>query len=355
MIPYHQFACAENSVEGAVAPAAGRLPDQLDQMLRCYMPSRCLLTALELDVFTAVDGGATAEQAAVAIKASRRGTEALLNALVALGLLAKQEDRYHNTAETQRYFADGSKEGHRYGLIHIAHMWHRWSSLTEAVRMGVCPPSARADIIPEWTEQFIAGMQYNAQGRAPLVVAAVGTAGVRRILDLGGGSGIYSIAFAKASPEVRSQILDLAQVVPLTAGYVERAGVSAQVSVRAGDMLEDDLGTGYDLVMLNAICHMFSAEQIQRLFGRIRRALAPGGRLVVQDFILDPDKTSPLQAALFSVNMLVGTEAGASYTEAEFTAWMTSAGLIDVRRIHLPGPSDLIVGTAPGDSAGLAR
>jgi cyclopropane fatty-acyl-phospholipid synthase-like methyltransferase len=167
---------------------------------------------------------------------------------------------------------------------------------------------------------------------------------VRRILDLGGGSGAYSIAFAKASPDAQCEILDLPEVVPLTAEYVRQAGVSAQVTLRAGDMLQDDFGSGYDLIMLNAICHMFSEEQNREIFRRAHQALAPNGRLVVQDFVLNPDKTGPQHAALFSLNMLVNTEAGASYSEPEYTHWMKAAGFTEVCRINLPGPSSLIVG-----------
>ena len=143
---------------------------------------------------------------------------------------------------------------------------------------------------------------------------------------------------------MRCEILDLPEVVPLTAEYVSQAGVSAQVSLRAGDMLEDDFGSGYDIVLLNAICHMFSEEQNRDIFRRACRALAPNGRLVVQDFILNPDKTGPQQAALFSLNMLVDTDAGASYSEVEYTSWMKAAGFAEVSRINLPGPSGLIVG-----------
>ncbi len=197
---------------------------------------------------------------------------------------------------------------------------------------------------PEWTHNFIAGMQRIAKDRAPLVVKTLGTADVRRILDLGGGSGAYSIAFAKACPDVQCEILDIPEVVPLAAEYVRQAGLLAQVSLRAGDMLHDDFGSGYDLVMLNAICHMFSEEQNRDIFRRAHQALAPNGRLVVQDFILNPDKTAPQQAALFSLNMLVGTDAGASYSELEYTRWMKDAGFTEVGRINLPGPSDLMVG-----------
>ena len=143
---------------------------------------------------------------------------------------------------------------------------------------------------------------------------------------------------------MRCEILDLPEVVPLAAEYISRAGVPAQVSLRAGDMLRDDFGSGYDLIMLNAICHMFSEEQNQDIFRRAHDALAPNGRLIVQDFILNPDKAGPQHAALFSLNMLVGTDAGASYSELEYTQWMKAAGFTEVSRINLLGPSDLIVG-----------
>ena len=109
-------------------------------------------------------------------------------------------------------------------------------------------------------------------------------------------------------------------------------------------MLVDDFGSGYDLILMNAICHMFSEDQNRDIFRRARQALAPNGRLAVQDFILNPDKTGPQHAALFSLNMLVNTDAGASYSESEYTHWMKAAGFTEVSRIQLPGPSGLIVG-----------
>jgi (2Fe-2S) ferredoxin/SAM-dependent methyltransferase len=322
---------------------AGTLPDRLDQLIRGYMPSRCLLTALELDIFSAVGEGGSAAQIGTKIHANARAVSMLLNALVALGLLSKSGDDYKNTPESARFFVQGSKDNHRNGLLHLANIWHRWSTLTDAVRRGTRIPIDR-DNSPEWTRDFIASMQRNAKDRAPVVVKTLGTAGVRRILDLGGGSGAYSIAFAKTSPQVQCEVLDLPEVVPLTAEYVSQAGVSAQVRLRTGDMLRDDFGSGYDIIMLNAICHMFSEEQNRDLFRRARQALAADGRLVVQDFILNPDKTGPQHAALFSLNMLVGTDAGASYSELEYACWMKAAGFSQVSLINLPGPSDLIVG-----------
>ncbi len=326
----------------AARDRAGVLPERLNEMILGYWPTRCLLTALELDIFTAVGERASAAEVGKKLNASARGAGILLNALVALGLLTKSGDKYCNTAETARFFAADSKDNQRNGLLHMANIWHRWSTLTDAVRTGT--KVIDRDQSPEWTTNFIASMQNIAKDRAPLVVKALGPEGVRRILDLGGGSGVYSIAFAKASRDVKSEILDLAEVTPLTTEYVNKAGVAAQVSVRNGDMLHGDLGSGYDIIMLNAICHMFSEEQNRDIFRRARKALAPNGRLVVQDFILNRDKTGPVQAALFSVNMLVGTEAGADYSEQEFTSWMMDAGFGEIRRMDLPGPSDLIVG-----------
>jgi len=340
----------------AARDKAGILPDRLDQMIRGYMPSRCLLTALELDIFTAVGDGGDAERIGAMINANARAAGMLLNALVALGLLSKSGEDYRNTPESARFFVQGSKDNQRNGLLHTANIWHRWSTLTDAVRSGTrvamddgvdlrnVDHKNDRDDTAVWTRNFIAGMQRIAKDRATLVVKILGTAGIRRVLDLGGGSGAYSIAFAKTGPDVQCEILDVPQVMPLTAEYVRQAGVSAQVSLRAGDMLHADFGSGYDIIMLNAICHMFSEEQNQDIFRRSLQALAPKGRLVVQDFILNPDKTGPQHAALFSLNMLVNTDAGASYSEFEYTNWMKAAGFTEVSRINLPGPSSLIVG-----------
>jgi predicted O-methyltransferase YrrM len=321
------------------------LPDRWIQLMRSFMPSRCILTALELDLFTAIGNGSTAEQAASTAKTDARATGMLLNALVAIGLLTKEGEVFHNSPDSAQFFVGGTRGDCREGWLHIADIWHTWTNLTESIRLGTRIPLERSSS-PEWTRNFIAGMQYNASQRALILVEAVGTKGVRRVLDLGGGSGIYSIAFAKASPDIHCEIRDLPKVVPLTAKYVKQAGYEARIAIREGNMLKDDLGSGLDLVLLNAICHMFSPEDNQQLFRRIRRALAPEGRLVVQDFILSPDKSGPLHAALFSLNMLVATDGGASYSESEYASWMSSAGFAGVQRTDLPGPGSLIIGRA---------
>ncbi len=199
----------------------------------------------------------------------------------------------------------------------------------------------------DWTKPFIAAMHRNAAERTPLVVQAVGTGPAERLLDVGGGSAAYSIAFAKANEKLHATVLDLPPVLPLAQGHINAAGLAGRVETRAGDLRRDPLGKGFTLVLVSAICHMLSPEENQDLLRRCFEALAPQGRVVIQDFILEPDKTAPRHAALFAVNMLVGTEAGSTYSHEEYSAWMRGAGFEEVRHLRLPGPSGLMMGRRP--------
>lgn len=311
-------------------------PD-LVQMMRAFQESRLLLTAVELDVFTAIGKGATANQAAAALRTDPRATEMLLNALVSLGALTKEGALFRNTTETARHLVSGSVYDARPALLHTVEMWKSWETLTDAVRTGAAvrqPVSSVDDA--QRTRSFIAAMHLNAAANAAATVEAVGAAGVERLLDVGGGSGAYSIAFAKANPALQAEIFDRPVVLPIAQRHIDGAGLTARVSTRPGDLTRDDLGTGYDLVLLSAICHMLSPEENQDLFRRCHSALAPGGRLAIRDFILNADKTAPKPAALFSLNMLVNTPAGASYSEDEYRAWLSAAGFATVTR---PDPS----------------
>ncbi|MGA2484196.1 MAG: methyltransferase [Candidatus Acidiferrales bacterium] len=321
---------------------AGVLPEELNEMIRGFMPSRAVLTGLELDAFTAVASGASAELVAQKIHADSRATEMLLNALVSLKLLDKRDGTFFNTPASARFFSKGSRDNARGGLMHTAHLWHRWSTLTECVRAGTSVEArSRED---NWVAAFIAAMDRNAKERAGAVVKAIGTSGIKRMLDLGGGSGAYSIAFARAIPGLKAEILDLGDVVPLAQENIREARLADRITTRVGDMLRDPLGENYDLILASAICHMFSPQENRGLFQRAYDALAPRGRVVAQDFILEPSKTAPRAAALFSLNMLVGTRAGSSYSEPEYASWLRDAGFSDVRRVSLTGPAGLMIG-----------
>jgi (2Fe-2S) ferredoxin/precorrin-6B methylase 2 len=324
---------------------AGILPDDLNEMIRGFMPSRAVLTALELDVFTATGEGCSAGLVAEKINADPRATEILLNALVSLQLLLKKEEIFFNTPISTRFMSEDSRESARDALMHTASLWDRWSTLTDCVRAGTAIENRPRET--DWVRHFIAAMDRNARERAALVVRAIQTTGMKRMLDLGGGSAAYSIAFVQANPGLQSEVIDRSDVVPLAKRNIQKVGLADRITARVADMLCDPLGANCDLVLLSAICHMFSAEENRHLIQKIYGALASKGQLVIQDFILDATKTAPRSAALFSLNMLVGTRAGRSYSEPEYTGWLKEAGFTEVRRVRLPGPSGLLIGLHP--------
>ena len=324
---------------------SGTPPDDLTMTIRAFMESRVILSAIELDIFTAVGTGAKSSQVASKLKTDPRATETFLNAVTSLDLLEKQGDIFRNTPVSARYLSADGKNDSRMAMMHMVGLWTRWSTMTDCVRKGTSVSYREVtEREAEFTQAFIAAMHSNAAMRAPLVVKTVGTENVHRLLDLGGGSGAYSIAFAQANPKLKAEIFDLPDVLTIAQGHIAEAGLTDRVTVRPGDMRKDDFDKGYDLVLLSAICHMYSPDENLALLKKAFDAVAPGGRLVIQDFILDPDKTSPRQAALFALNMLVGTPAGGTYNEAEYAGWMRSVGFADIRRVDLPGPADLMIG-----------
>ena len=331
--------------------AAGSVPDDLAELIRGYMPSRVLLTALELDLFTSVERGpspATAESVARALGCEPRGIRTLLDALVALDALAKRDGTYANTPTSARYLVAGAQDDATAALRHNLSLWASWSTLTEVVRRGrPAPRPEMKDRGDDWTVPFIAAMHRNAALRAPLVARSLGVAGVRRLIDIGGGSAAYSIAFAKESATLEADVLDIPSVVPIAQRHIEEAGLSGRVRPRAGDLRRDAFGVGYDLALLSAICHMLGPDENRDLLGRVFAALSPGGRVAIQDHVMAEDRTAPRAGALFAVNMLVGTPQGGTYTESEYRAWLGEVGFTQIERVKLGGPNDLIVAVRP--------
>jgi 3-hydroxy-5-methyl-1-naphthoate 3-O-methyltransferase len=322
------------------------LYDEMIDLARTFMQSRILLSAIELDLFSAVGEGATAPAVAAKLGADTRATETLMNALAALELLAKRDGVYRNEPVAAKYLAQSSPENERAAMMHTVHLWKRWSTLTDCVRAGTAVQKEGAgDRDGTWVRAFIAAMHRNASTRSSQVVEALGAQGVRHLLDIGGGSGAYSIAFAKADPCLLAEILDLPAVLPIAQAYIEEAGLSDRVKTRAGDLRKDRFGEGYDMVFLSAICHMLSPQENKDLFLRAHDALVRGGRIAVQDFLLEPDKTAPPAGAIFALNMLVGTAEGSSYSQEEYSCWLQEAGFEEIRRLRLAGPTGLMVAT----------
>ncbi|HOW44672.1 MAG TPA: methyltransferase [Candidatus Aminicenantes bacterium] len=327
----------------AVAPV--RSEEELLRAVAGFRAARVILSAFELGFFTALGAGERdARRVAARTGTEERAAERLLNALCALGLVRKRGGRFRNALLARLRLVAG-RPGYLAGLGHSAAQWRTWSMLSAAVRRGratTVRPAARGDRARR--SGFIAAMHQRARLQAPRIVAQLDLARTRRCLDIGAGSGAYAIALCRASAALRVTAFDLPAVIPLTRGYVRRAGLLRRVDFRAGDFRRGGFGPGYDLVLLSAIVHMNGAEQNRRLIARAAAALAPGGQLVVQDFIMDRGRTRPAAGAFFALNMLVATAGGDSYTAGEIATWMRAAGLKRIRRVATPYDAALMIG-----------
>lgn len=321
-------------------------PGFIMDIAAAFRQSRILLTAYELDVFSAIgDNPKTADQVATIVKANPRAIDRLLNALCTLGLLTKAQKLFANTPDSAAYLVKTSPH-FLSGLQHTVHLWDRWSTLTAAVTKGGTVLNDQIEDRDDgWIKAFIAAMHSGASRWAEPVAASLDLRQVRKLLDVGGGSGAFSMAFVRSQPSVHATVFDLPQVISLTRAYIQQAGLQHCIDTCPGNYHRDAFGTGFDLVFLSSIIHINSFEENNVLIAKAAQAVAPNGQVVVRDFVMDETRTSPLWGAHFALNMLVGTEAGDTYTESEIKEWMSAAGLTELKRINPAGDSaSLIVG-----------
>jgi 2-polyprenyl-3-methyl-5-hydroxy-6-metoxy-1,4-benzoquinol methylase len=324
---------------------AALTPKPIMELATAFQRSRPLLTAFELELFTTLTADArTSGETADALGTSPRATDRLMNALVALGLLEKRDGRFSNSALAETYLVKGRPQ-YMAGLGHTNHLWDTWSQLTEVVRSG--EPAAAAEINDrgdDWLRPFIAAMHFRAKQSAAEVVRLLDLDGVSRLLDLGGGSGAYAMAFARAGRGIAAVVFDLPNVVPLTKTYIAQEGLAAEVTTATGDYLSAPLGGGYDMVFMSAVVHSNSVDDNRLLMRKSAAALNPGGQIVVQDFLVNEERDGPLLPALFALNMLVGTPEGDTYTESEVRSWMTEAGCRSIVRKDTTFGTNLMIG-----------
>jgi hypothetical protein len=219
--------------------------DEIIELSREFQKSRIFLTAFEMDVFTVLgDEEKSSKEISDSINADHRGTDRLLNALCALKVLKKSGNKYRNSPNAAQYLVKG-KSDYQAGLMHTVHLWNSWDTLTDAVRNGGLvrqrPVEERDD---EWFVGFIAAMHNRAAKEAPELVSRLNLSGVSRVLDVGGGSGAFSMAFVRASESIKATVFDLPNVVSLTQGYIEKEGLDHRIDTVAGDYNKDVLPQG---------------------------------------------------------------------------------------------------------------
>ncbi len=331
------------------------MPDEIIKSSRDIMETiygfrkaRVILTAFELDIFTILkDGALTSAEVAEMSDANTRAVDRLMNALCTTGLLLKAGGRFSNAEVAAKHLVKGAA-GYMGGIGHSLNLWDTWSTLTPAVRKGgAVAGSDPADRDSAWLKSFIAAMHQRAAAQASAVAGLIGLSGVKRSIDIGGGSGAFSIAMARASENLRAVVFDLPDVVTMARSYVAESGLSERFDFIEGDFNSDSFGEGYDLALLSAIIHMNSAEKNIALIKKTYGTLVSGGRVVVQDFIMNDDRTEPAAGAFFALNMLVGTEAGDSYTASEVRSWMECAGFSGIEIKPTPFDTSLVMGTKP--------
>ena len=318
-------------------------PASIRELANSFQMSRILLTAIELDIFTILDKHMLpSAEVAKKIEADERSTDRLMNALVALGFLRKVRGKYYNTESTSQFLVKDKPE-FMGGLFHINELWKRWSTLTQAVKKGKSVYDGK-DAADDATESFIAAMHYRAVKEAKIISLMLDLSNVKKMLDIGGGSGAFSMQFIEKKQDINAVVFDLPSVIPLTKKYVEPFLLKDKVDYITGDYLKDGFGSGYDLILLSAIVHINSLEENKQLIKKCYDALNIGGQIIIRDWVMSEDRTEPASAAYFALNMLVGTHGGDTYTESEMRDWLFSAGINKIEKKQTSFGSSLIIG-----------
>ena len=310
-------------------------PNTIREFAASFQKSRILLSGFELDIFTNIaESGSTSNQIADNLHLDEHASERLLNALVSLGFLTKQNNMFFNTPDSFTFLSKKSSE-YIGGLMHTNHLWNTWSHLTQVVKTG---KSAHSTDInergEEWLFPFINAMHDRAKKQAPQQLADIDLSVIQSVLDIGGGSGAYSMEFVTKKPGIGATVFDLPNVVPITRQFIEKEGFSDRIKTYAGDYTTDDLPKGFDLVFLSAIIHSNPPSVNQDLIKKCFDALNKNGKIVIQDWIMNNDRTQPSSGAVFAINMLVGTEAGDCFTEQEVSGMLNAAGFSNISRIE---------------------
>jgi len=313
-----------------------------------WQSARVLMSANRLDFFTAIgDGALTAEQVAAKCDTQPRPTRTLLNACVALGFMEKKGDLYSNTAEAKILLVRGKPTSIADGIAHQDDLWSSWGKLPEAVKTNRAA-SERWSLVeePKVHRNFIMAMHDGAVVGAPIVADTLDLTGRRQLFDAGGGPGTYSIFLVKKNPDLRAIVFDLPQTIEIAKEVIAKYGVSDRISTQPGNYFKDDFGHGNDVVLLSAILHSMSPERSKILLKKAFDSLVTGGIVVVREGLLDDDGTSPVGAVLFSLNMLVNTGEGQSYSGKEIMDLMRSVGFKDTKVMPLPAGarSSLVIG-----------
>ncbi|MEZ4599862.1 MAG: methyltransferase [Syntrophotaleaceae bacterium] len=311
-----------------------------------YWQTCVLHAAVELDLFTPLDERSeTPQTLALLIGADRDALERLLGALAAMKLLVKKGDGEFTCPQNVAQLL--SRRSPRYLghiVLHHQQLMESWKRLSQAVKSGLPVRQPYAGDDPEWRRNFLLGMFDLARLLAPKMAAAIDLSDRRRLIDLGGGPGTWAIHFCLENPKLEAVVYDLPTTRPFAEETIARFGLSDRISFQAGNFLKEKIPGSYHVAWLSHILHGEGPGDVRIILEQAASVLEPGGLLLIHEFVLDDDLAGPLFPALFSLNMLLGTREGRSYSETQLFDFLRSAGFRDLRRLalDLPGDSSVI-------------
>jgi predicted O-methyltransferase YrrM len=310
------------------------------------------MTAAELDIFSQLlDKPKTSKQVAKGLSSDPRATEMLLNSLVALELLVKEEGNdgaFSIRPGMEGALSSSSPETILPLILHMGHMWESWGELTDIVRNG--KKEKASDVMEsddDGIKAFIGAMHTIGREMAADVVARLDLSDRENLIDVGGGSGVYTIAMLHQAPDMRATIFDRPPVIEIAKEKIAKEGLAGRVTLAPGDFYEDKLPGGHDVALLSAIIHMNSPSQNVKLYRKVSDALTPGGLIIIRDHVMNDDHTETAEGALFAINMLVATPCGGTYSFDEIRADLEKAGFEEAALIHDAEMDSLITAKKP--------
>jgi hypothetical protein len=321
------------------------------EMAPQFMPSCVLGAAAELDLFTLLGTRSlSADEVAAELEADNRATAMLMDAVAALGLLEKCDGRYSVPQRLRSFLIEGTAETTLPYIHHIMNVLRGWSQLAWVTRSGK-PASKPASIRGEAADRaaFVAAMHAISAPVADDLVARLGPPKFKHLLDVGGASGTWALAFLRAVPGTKATLFDLPDAVDQARERTANGPFAERIKLVAGDFYVDDLPGGADYAWVSAIAHQNSRQQNCELYAKVYAALVPGGRIAIRDIVMDPSRTRPVRGALFAINMLVNTEAGGTFTFEEFSEDLRAVGFVEPElAVEAEDMSSVVVATKPG-------
>ena len=322
-------------------------PGELLELSGYYWKTCTLHAAVKLDVFTCLGNEKVhADEVASRLKVEPDAVQRLLNALVAMELLAKTKDQYANTPSSKTFLSKNSPQYLGNIIMHHHHLVESWARLDLSVQTGKPIRQRSSFSDEEWRESFLMGMFNMAMNMAPKLIPEIDISTRRHLLDLGGGPGSYAIYFCRHNPDLKATVFDLPTTQPFAEKTIKRFELSHRIDFQAGNFLKDEIKGRYDAAWLSHILHGEGPDDCRRIIKKALAALEPGGIIIIHEFILNNTMDGPLFPALFSLNMLLGTDAGQAYSEQQLSDMLAAAGAKEIKRLPVRTPNDSGIITA---------